>query len=252
MHSTINRVIFFLSVMVLTYSCRKGEYQEKHYFGNISVGVKSLPGVSTIMLYFENEKLDSVRPDTRSAKFALPSGKPGKLSVYDAHTNQFLTDTTITIFQDSLQELNFAYGPELGIAKFVDKDGIRVHKDSIYMQIFNDLDPAYYPKKKYGFRVIQVDPETGEIVTPIEINDFEWKKLNSTMLKLRVLDNNGNEITTVTQLVDLETGEVITQPDGFEYITGFPSGPMYAGKYFIGTIYFDLPNFTVQLRVAEL
>lgn len=244
-------ILFILPLMII--SCRKGDLQEKRYFGKISMSIKELPGSSTVMLYFDNEKIDSIQAGRNDMQFPLPAGKQGKLALYDARQGQFLADTLITIPRDSTLQFNFAYGPEIGIEKFVGKEGTRVDPDSVYVQFYNNLDPNLYPKKKYGLQIVRIDPETGEFsILPTKVLNMEWKKLHPEILKIKLYNDNRFLYTYAAQLTDPDTGEVITQPDGFEYISGFPSGDYYSGKFMIQTIYFNVPNNSIELIGTEM
>jgi hypothetical protein len=236
MHLSIRQFIFSVLTFTTIASCRKGNLPEPHYFGKVNVTLMELPGTPKILMYFGDKRLDTLKPAGNNTSFLLQSGQSGRLKAYDAEKNEFLADTLINILPDSALNLRFVYSKEFGLKTFTGPNGMKIPQDSIYFQVYNGLGTDFYPKEKYTLQVIYLDPATGEIVTtPTAIKDWERGKLNPLVLKFAVkdlLDKDGNPISYAGHLIDPETGNVVTQPDGFEFLN-LPLSPDYAGKFWI-------------------
>lgn len=235
MYLLFKRLPFLLAVVACLFSCRKGELPEEHYFGKVDVVLMNLPNTPKIMMYFDGKKLDTIRTVGDGSHFVLPAGKQGKLSAYDANTQELLADTLIEIVANGTRKFKFAYSPDLGLKGFVGgSSGGSVPVDSFDIQFFNKLSASFYPLEKYDLSFMFADPDTGEVLDYPDVLKGVTRSKLSAGIRIRAVNANGNGYMFAARLIDPATGNIVAQPDGTDYFTFVGDNP--GGKTKICTI----------------
>jgi hypothetical protein len=223
--AAIKYFALFFSVLMVAVSCRKGDLPEEHYFGKVHVDLMNLPNTPTVMMYFDGKQLDTIGVIGGSS-FVLPAGGKAKLAAFDAHSKEFLADTLIAIVPNGKQQFKFAYSAEFGLKGFIaEGSSSTVPADSFDVRFFNNLSPAFYPRATYDLSFIYLDPVSGEILESSVIIKGWGRKQLSTVVRFKGVASDGSSYTYVAKIINPETGEVVTQPDGSEFFP-FTSGDL--------------------------
>jgi hypothetical protein len=244
----IKGLSLFLFVVMIA-SCRKGDLPEARYFGKVNVTLLNLPNTPTVMMYFDGQPLDTIKVIGGSS-YIVPAGKQGKLAAYDAASKTLLADTLITILPNGMQQFKFAYSTEFGLKGFIaEGSSSTVPPDSLDVRLFNNLNPAFYPKEKYDLAFLYADPVSGELVpSDVVVKGWERKKL-SPVLRFKAITTDGLVYYYAAKLIDPQTGALVTQPDGSEFFA-FTSDQV-AGKSKI-TVISDDNNGAISSNEIDL
>ncbi|HEU4553166.1 MAG TPA: hypothetical protein VFS25_10045 [Chitinophaga sp.] len=222
-------------IVIAAVSCRKGELPEEHYFGKVAVTLVNLPNTPDLDLYFDGKKLQSIAPSNTATEVVLPAGRSGRLEFFKANTDSLLIDSTITISANTAASFRVAYNEEIGLKGFI--NSASVSPDSVAMQMFETLSDAYYPYTTVDLHIIFVNNQTGNIdETGIVLKNLTKGKLYPDIVKLPVNDESGLPVTYGGRFVDSQTGNVITQPDGFTDLFQLPVTP---GAFYLLNIHDD-------------
>lgn len=215
------RKIFILFAFILPlfiFSCTKEEegYGYKSYYGSFSAELLSLPGATTLDVYVDGSKIDSLEAGGmigNAVPRRLTAGKATTISFKKAGTDLLVVDTTITIGAGEKAALKIAYSSILGVQSFTSGSDANVAADSCAFFLFNqlpdDIQPESVKVDAYLFKGDAVTEPDNFENTGIMWSNLEKNKLHSAIATVRLTEGDGSTNAYIIRLKDAATGEFL-------------------------------------------
>ncbi len=232
-----NYCIILLSLMVtIGSSCSKREaLADRTYYGEVSIGLRDLPGTKAADLYYDGRLLGSITPTQGTTKkFRIPVSDPAILALYESGTKDLIADTSISVQKNTTLDFSVANSNELGIRGWL--SARPVAPDTFSFQLMNKL--SDHLPEVVDLYIYLADPgsldlfETGIIIRNFTRNQFYPLLIN---LPVKYLPD-GNPMIYVGKMKEPGKDEWIFNEglglDLFSLIYGTDG----AGKYGIYTV----------------
>lgn len=253
MNKILILLAFIFPCMLLSCTKEGAGFGNQTYYGAFSAELLALPGATTLDVYVEGTKIDTLaagRIIGNDIPKRLTAGETTTISFKKAGTNSVVLDTTITVTAGEKVGLKIAYSEALGINAFTAASDGSVGADSTAFFLFNGLPEGAVAEEKvdvYLFKMNKADGSFEE--TDIVFKDAVRGKLHPHMTTIRMTDDDGSAIIYTFKIKSQATGAFIVDGIGSEYLSPY----FEAGKREIitlnaidlGGLYMFLPDYAI-------
>lgn len=207
--------MMMLSCIFLFNACKKGEPIPERSFASITVSSKAMLDVPAVLVYVDDELIDTVSGGGSGAKLISRDKETKTLYIKDLETGKVLLDSVFTV--KAKNNFTVLVDKTLGIATFYSAAETVVPADSVSVQLFYNADFGGLTGRKLTFKIFATyDGENSFVATPYEVKGLESGTLSEPLLMSYNKDASGVLPTYCVQTLDAETGDVV-----MELYTGF-------------------------------
>ncbi|UYQ93774.1 hypothetical protein MKQ68_01520 [Chitinophaga horti] len=208
----------FILLCVIT-ACKKGTAVEEYYFSSLSAELLELPGTPVLDVYFNDTKIDTLKPGAvwsgASAKM-MGAGKEVNIIFKRKGTSEVLLDTTVTPAAGQTVKLKFVCSSDLGLKEFISLEPSKpLGTDTATIRLFNTL-----PEELVADSILLdaiIYSGRGAALTQVAVfPNLEKNKVHSNIATIPLKDATGRRILYWLKFRNARTGVFIKSAAGVE------------------------------------